>query len=244
MHESGFDRQRVKLVEHALRSRGIRDPVLSAMRDVPREEFVPPQMRELAYRDSALPIECGQTISQPYIVALMIQSLNVSPDDRVLEIGTGSGYAAAVMSRIARDVFTIERLDELAFSAKERLHRLGFDSVHVAQGDGTLGWPEEAPFDAITVTASAPHVPPALLRQLSIGGRLVIPVGDSSQQLIRFVRQGPDEYEQRDLGGVLFVPLIGQEGWSSHHDNDRHRLSRITSETDQEPKHRITSIDQ
>ena len=216
MHQTDFARQRERLVEIELRDLGISDEaVLAAMRAVPREEFVDDEQRMFAYRNAPLPIGCGQTISQPLIVALMIEAARVAPDDRVLEIGTGSGYAAAVLARIVKEVFTVERLRDLAETAADRLHRLGCDNVRVRQGDGTLGWPDKAPFDAILVAAGAPQVPPALMRQLCLDGRLVIPVGDDrdSQQLIRVIRRGTDQFDREDLGGVRFVPLIGEEGW-------------------------------
>jgi len=207
---------REQMVAWHLESRGIRDvAVLEAMRDVPREEFVPHDLIEYAYEDSPLPIDEQQTISQPYIVALMAEALELGPDDRVLEVGAGSGYAAAVLGRIAREVFTIEWHASLASSAAERCRRLGYDNVHVRQGDGTLGWPEEAPFDAIAVAAGGPEIPRSLLEQLAVGGRLVIPVGPTPrlQSLIR-VRRTAEGIEQENLGGVAFVPLVGAEGWT------------------------------
>ena len=214
-----FQLQRERLVKNDLRGLGIRDEaVLRAMSVVPREEFVPEEMREFSYRNSPLPIGSGQTISQPLIVAEMAESLELSPTDRVLEIGTGSGYAAAVLSRIARDVFTVERHQELATNAKAKLKELGYANVHVLVGDGTRGWPEKAPFDAILVSAGAPGIPPALLQQLRIGGRLVIPVGEkmNSQQLIRATRRGAEKFEYEELGAVRFVPLIGEAGWPTN----------------------------
>jgi protein-L-isoaspartate(D-aspartate) O-methyltransferase len=211
-----FDTQREKLVENELRILGIRDEaVLKAMREVPREAFVSQEMREFAYRNSPLPIGSGQTISQPLIVAHMAEALELAPDDRVLEIGTGSGYAAAILSRLAGEVFTIERHRELADTAAGRLKRLGYDNVHVFHGDGTLGWPAAAPYDSIIVAAGGPRIPPALLDQLRIGGRLVIPVGEDqdSQQLVRVIRRGEDSFEHEELGAVRFVPLIGEAGW-------------------------------
>jgi protein-L-isoaspartate(D-aspartate) O-methyltransferase len=204
------------MVEKQLARRGIDDPaVLQAMGTVPREEFVPPASRSLAYADSPLPIGQGQTISQPYIVALMTEMLELSPDDSVLEIGTGSGYAAAILSRIAAHVYTIERHASLARTARERFERLGYDNIHVRHGDGTLGWPEHAPYQAIVVTAGAPEVPNVLREQLTVGGRLVVPVGPTPrlQELVRVTRLGQDEFRQEDLGAVRFVPLVGQEGW-------------------------------
>jgi len=211
-----FELQRERLVENELRILGIRDEaVLHAMRIVPREAFVAEEMREFAYRNAPLPIGAGQTISQPLIVAHMAEAMELAPDDRVLEIGAGSGYAAAILSRIAGEVFTVERHRELADSAAIRLRRLGYDNVYVLCGDGTRGWPEKAPFDAIVVAAGSPGIPPALLQQLRIGGRLVIPVGaeKDSQQLIRAIRRGEDEFEYEELGAVRFVPLIGEAGW-------------------------------
>jgi protein-L-isoaspartate(D-aspartate) O-methyltransferase len=211
-----YELQRERLVENELRILGIRDEaVLRAMRIVPREAFVSEEMREFAYRNAPLPIGSGQTISQPLVVAHMAEALELAPHERVLEIGAGSGYAAAILSRIAREVFTIERHRELAETAAERLKRLGYDNVQVRWGDGTLGWPEEAPFDAIVVAAGGPRVPRALLDQLRVGGRLVIPVGEDqdSQQLIRAIRRGDDEFEYEELGAVRFVPLIGEGGW-------------------------------
>lgn len=211
-----FARQREQLVERELRILGIRDEaVLQAMRTVPRERFVAAEMREFAYRNSPLPIGSGQTISQPLIVAQMAEALELGPKERVLEIGAGSGYAAAILSRIAKEVFTVERHRELANVARERLQQLDYQNVHVRCGDGTLGWPEEAPFDAIVVAASGPRIPPALMQQLVIGGRLVIPIGEDieSQQLIRVIRREKDKFEYEEFGAVRFVPLIGEAGW-------------------------------
>ena len=203
--------------EHLL-GRGIRDPeVIRAMREVPREAFVAAVETELAYEDYPLPIDDGQTISQPYIVALMTEALELSETDRVLEIGTGSGYAAAVLSRIVASVHTVERLGRLAASARQRLAMLGYDNVDVIEGDGTLGWPEHAPYDAIVVTAGAPEVPTPLMEQLAVGGRLVIPVGETLylQMLVRVRRVGMAEYRSEDLCPVRFVPLIGEHGWEN-----------------------------
>jgi len=208
-------RRNIMITEHLL-GRGISDQaVVKAMREVPREEFVPAELRTQAYEDHPLPIAEGQTISQPYIVAYMIEALRLSPTDRVLEIGTGSGYSAAVLSRIVATVYTVERLGELAVSAGKRLKMLGYTNVVVHEGDGTLGWPEHAPYDAIVVTAGAPKVPQSLLQQLAPGGRLVIPVGASAyfQMLVRVHRIDESDFRSEDLCGVLFVPLIGVDGW-------------------------------
>ena len=204
------------MIREHLIGQGIRDPeVLAAMREVPREAFVAEGMEELAYEDNPLPIDEGQTISQPYIVAYMTEALELSAQDRVLEIGTGSGYAAAVLSRIVTTVYTVERLAGLARSAGQRLEMLGYTNIHVHEGDGTLGWPEHAPYDAIVVTAGAPDVPKPLLEQLAIGGRLVIPVGLTSylQMLVRVRRIADQDYRSEDLCSVRFVPLIGAAGW-------------------------------
>ena len=205
------------MLQEQLLDRGIRDPmVLQAMAEVPRELFVPEEWQEYAYADSPLPIGQDQTISQPYVVAWMIQALALSRKDRVLEVGTGSAYGAAVLSRIARAVYTIERHKELAEAAEKRLGHLGYTNVYVRVGDGTLGWPEEAPFDGIVVTASGPHIPGPLRDQLAIGGRLVIPVGMTadSQELVRLHRIGETEMQRENLGSVRFVPLVGKAGWN------------------------------
>ena len=199
-----------------LKNRGISDlAVLDAMAMVPRERFVGLDLAEFAYDDTPLPIEEGQTISQPYIVALMTEALHLGPTDSVLEVGTGSGYAAAVLSRVAQQVYTIERHRSLAHQAESRLHKLGYDNVRVLCGDGTLGWPEHAPYDAIVVTAGGPETPRSLVEQLKIGGRMVIPAGPSltEQKLLRITRTSAEEVKIEELGAVRFVPLIGEEGW-------------------------------
>lgn len=214
--------KREAMVERQLEARGIQDSrVLQAMREVPREAFVDPGQRHAAYQDGPLPIGEGQTISQPFIVALMTQALEPTPEDKVLEVGTGSGYAAAVLGHIVAQVYTIERIEGLARAAEARLKGLGYDNVHVLCSDGSLGWPEEAPFDGIVVTAGGPEPPPQpLLDQLAVRGRLVIPVGRSRrlQQLIRIRRQGERGYQREALDTVQFVPLLGEAGWGEDDD--------------------------
>jgi protein-L-isoaspartate(D-aspartate) O-methyltransferase len=203
------------MVERHLRSRGVTDPrVLGAMQEIPRESFVQPGMEEFAYEDAPLAIGEGQTISQPFIVGLMIDKAELEDGDAVLEIGTGSGYAAAVLSRIVGHVYTMERLAPLADQAQRRFKRLGYHNIVVRTGDGTLGWPDAAPFNAILVAAGAPAVPDALKTQLAMGGRLVIPIGgEDEQRLLQITRTGTSSYEEDDLGAVCFVPLVGAQGW-------------------------------
>ena len=207
---------RAAMVADQLRARDIRDSaVLSAIGRVPRHEFVPAEWRHLAYTDGPLPIGFDQTISQPYIVAYMTQAAEVAPTDRVLEIGTGSGYQAAILAELAREVWSVEIVPELAARATAQLAALGYRNVHVRAGDGYLGWKEHAPYDAIVVTAGGPDVPRSLLQQLAVGGRLVMPVGSTprSQRLMRVVRTGQETYDREALEDVCFVPLIGAEGW-------------------------------
>jgi protein-L-isoaspartate(D-aspartate) O-methyltransferase len=215
-----FAQARADMVEQQIARRGVRDPrVLDAMARIPREAFVLPGWEEGAYEDQPLPIADRQTISQPYIVAYMVEAAGLRRGDRALEIGTGSGYAAAVMAAIAARVYTIERHPGLAETARRRLRELGFDNVEVRVGDGTLGWPEAQPFNAIIVTAGGPKVPAELREQLAIGGRLIIPVGDSMhhQSLVRVAREGTADYREEDLADVAFVPLIGEAGWDASH---------------------------
>jgi len=210
--------QRERMVRRQIAGRGVRSQkVLEAMRKVPRERFLPQGQGVWAYDDAPLPIGDGQTISQPYIVAYMTEALALEGGEKVLEIGTGSGYAAAVLAEIAADVYTIERIEALATMAGTVLDDLGYVNVHVRHGDGTLGWPEQAPFDGIVVTAGGPDVPDTLQHQLKIGGRLVIPVGKTTwyQELVRVTRVGEAEFRTEDLVPVRFVPLIGEEGWDS-----------------------------
>jgi protein-L-isoaspartate(D-aspartate) O-methyltransferase len=211
-----FAVQRARMVERQLRARGIRsEAVLEAMGQVPRERFVPGGQQHLAYRDQAVPHSQGQTVSQPYMVAIMTEALQLLPGDRVLEIGTGSGYQTAVLCRLAAEVFTVERIASLAAEAREILLELGCTNTRFLVGDGTLGWSEEGPFDAILVTAGAPGVPTSLKSQLAEGGRLVVPVGDRFvQELVRITRRG-DEFESEELLACRFVPLLGAEGWEA-----------------------------
>lgn len=208
--------KREQMVKEQIAGRGIEDTaVLEAMHTVPREIFVPERYQRYAYDDTPLPIPGKQTISQPYVVALMIAHLNLDAGDCVLEIGTGSGYAAALLSRIVREVHTIERIKELVIYARRRLDLLGYDNVHVHHGDGTLGWTDAAPYDGIIVAAGGPAVPESLKYQLADQGRLIIPVGPTErrQNLICVVRTGKNSFKQSELGAVAFVPLIGNEGW-------------------------------
>jgi len=213
-----FTHEREAMVERQLKRRGITEPaILDAFLAVPREEFVAEQHAHLAYGDHPLPIEAEQTISQPYIVALMIQAAAVGPDDVVLEIGAGSGYAAAVISRIADRVIAIEREHRLVEVASERVRRLGYDNVEIVEGDGTRGCAEKAPFNAILAAASGSHVPEPLLSQLASGGRLVMPLGNPGgiQELVKVTKDEDGLLRQESLGGVRFVPLIGAEGWQA-----------------------------
>ena len=209
----GYAAAREALVERAIIGAGISDPrVIAAMRSVPRHEFVLPEHRSLAYRDTALPINAGQTISQPYVVAFMTEALALEPTDTVLEVGTGSGYQAAVLAEIVESVYSVEIIDVLAQSARERLDRLGYDNVTVARGDGYYGLEHAAPFDAVIVTAAAGHIPPPLIDQLRPGGRMVITVGPvySVQVLILVEKQPGGEVTTRQLLPVRFVPMTGQ----------------------------------
>ena len=215
---SSFDTRRSRMVDVHLAKRGIRDAkILDAFRSVPREAFLPQELEEFAYDDTPLPIAEGQTISQPYIVAVTIEALRLRGGERVLEVGAGSGYAAALLGKIAREVYTIDRIESLANTARARLERLGYTNVHVLCGDGSLGWKEHAPYDAIAVAAGGPKVPEALLDQLAIGGRLVIPVGpdESSQVLVRVTREAATKFREEPIVDVRFVPLIGEQGWAS-----------------------------
>ncbi len=206
--------ERERMVSTQLEARGIRDArVLDAFRRVPRHLFVPPEAEPRAYRDGPLSIGLGQTISQPYMVALMTEYASVRPGDRVLEIGTGCGYQSAILSELGADVYSIERLPELAEQARKRLLRLGYDTIRVRVANGTLGWPEEAPFEAIVVAAGAPRLPDPLARQLAQGGRLVIPLEEGPSQVLYVFQRTPDGIRQERKTPCSFVPLIGEHGW-------------------------------
>jgi protein-L-isoaspartate(D-aspartate) O-methyltransferase len=209
-----YQQERLEMVERQIRARGVSNPaVLTAMSEVPRHLFVPPGYERVAYQDRPLPIGEGQTISQPYIVALMTELLELKAQDRVLEIGTGSGYQAALLADIVDSVISIERLPKVAAQAEGNLARAGITNVRVIVGDGTKGYPPEAPYDAIIITAATPKIPEPLIEQLAIGGRLVAPVGPADcQDLIKVVKQ-EGRVDWTTLGGVCFVPLIGQFGW-------------------------------
>jgi protein-L-isoaspartate(D-aspartate) O-methyltransferase len=213
---SDFAALRERMVEQQIAARGLDDPrLLAAFHAVPREEFVSPDHAQYAYQDSPLPIESGQTISQPYIVALTIYAAGIKAGDKVLEVGAGSGYAAAVIGQIADEVVAIERHHALVELAEKRMRRLGYSNVRIVEGDGTLGWPDEAPFDAIVAAASGSHVPLSWIAQLKPGGRIVVPLGGPHevQSLVKVTKEEDGTLRQEDLGGVRFVPLIGQEGF-------------------------------
>ncbi len=209
--------ERHVMVKEQLEKRGIRNPwLLQAMLDIPRHVFVPPDDRDKAYEDGPLPIGAGQTISQPYIVASMIELIEPAEAHRVLEVGVGSGYSTAILSRLVKEVYGVEREASLMAQAEKRFKELGIHNVMVRQGDGTLGWEEEATFDSILVTAAAPKIPKPLLRQLKVGGVMIIPVGGrAEQELVRVIKRTEEHFQEKTLYGVRFVPLIGQEGWAS-----------------------------
>ncbi len=209
-----FDTLRDRMVRDQLEARGIINPrVLDAMRRVPRHRFVPDNLQHTAYQDGPLPIGNNQTISQPYIVALMTQMLQLAPDDVALEVGTGSGYQTAVLCELAAFVYSLERYGSLGETASQRLNRLGYDNVEVHIGDGSQGLPDQAPFDAIIVTAAAPAIPGPLRAQLADGGRLVLPIGDRHQQLLQRVRREGDQWHIERMIPVMFVPLYGRHGF-------------------------------
>jgi len=211
-----FGAKRQRMVESQLRARGIRDErVLAAMARVPRHEFVPEEFQDQAYADHPIPIGEGQTLSQPYIVAIMLEALTIAATDVALEIGTGSGYQTALLSELARQVYSVERHVSLARDAEAALARLGYSNRSVVLGDGSYGLPTRAPFDAIVVSAATPHIPPALLEQLSEGGRMVIPVGPAHAQELQLVRKQAGQLLLTSLEGCRFVPLIGEQGYRS-----------------------------
>jgi protein-L-isoaspartate(D-aspartate) O-methyltransferase len=213
---SDFTTLRERMIDRHIAARGLDDPrLLEAFRAVPRENFISGDYADYAYQDSPLPIESGQTISQPYIVALTIDAAGIKPGDKVLEVGAGSGYAAAVIGQIASEVIAIERHHELVELAQKRMRQLGYYNVKVVEGDGTLGWPEGAPFDAIVAAASGSHVPQGWISQLKPGGSIVMPLGDphAVQSLVKVTKAEDGNLHREDLGGVRFVPLIGKEGF-------------------------------
>lgn len=210
-----FEAARAGLIKH-LATEIRNERVLEAMSRVPRERFIPPEERHSAYEDRPLPIGLDQTISQPYIIALMTESLGLTGKEKVLEIGSGSGYQAAILAELARLVITIERLPALAEEARRVLNSLGYKNIKVHLAEPTLGWPAEAPYDAIIVTAGAPKVPVALLEQLVIGGRLVVPVGSRYEQELYKITKGRDKNMVQSLGGCRFVPLIGGDAWQEN----------------------------
>ena len=215
--ETNFTSAREWMVESQIKRRGVTDPrVLKVMRTVPRHRFVPRHLWDQAYQDYPLPIGEDQTISQPYIVAMMTEALELIGTEKVLEIGAGSGYQAAVLAELAKEIYTIERIASLAHSAEQALKDLGYQNVQVIVADGTLGWPPESPYDAIMVTAGAPQVPQPLVEQLARGGRLVIPVGDRYSQNLTRIRRTPEgDLRTEYLGGCRFVKLIGEHGWKA-----------------------------
>ncbi len=222
MDDDPYTRDRHHMVQDQLERRHIRDQrVLEAMRNIPRHRFVPREQEHLAYIDAPLPIGSGQTISQPYIVALMTELLAVAPTDRVLEIGTGSGYQAAILSQLAKQVYSMERLPDLAERARVVLTELGINNVEVVTGDGSQGLETQMPFDGIIVTAAAPNVPKPLEKQLAEGGRLVLPVGSRVGQVLELWRRKDEELVCEKMAPVAFVPLIGKYGWPEEGDSSR-----------------------
>ncbi len=209
-----FDEQRAEMVETQLKARGLTDErLMAAFRNVPRHLFVPAEFRREAYADHPLPIESGQTISQPYIVGLMTDCLRLRGHERVLEIGAGTGYQTAILAEMALDVFAVERLPELMQAVAKRLEGLGYLNVHLSVGNGTLGWPEHAPYDAILVSAGAPGIPEPLIAQLGEGGRMVLPIGDPQAQMLTLVEKRRGGLHRQEIASCAFVPLIGQYGW-------------------------------
>lgn len=211
-----FHAQRQRMVREQLQARGITDErVLDTFRTVPRHLFVPDPLTKEAYTDHPLPIGAGQTISQPYIVAVMLQALQLQGHERVLEIGTGSGYQTAILAELALEVYSVERLPELLPPVAERLEQLGYSNVHLAAANGSLGWPEHAPYDAMLVSAAAPDVPPPLIDQLAARGRMVLPIGSPQQQMLTEIEHRQGTLSRRELASCVFVPLLGAYGWPS-----------------------------
>jgi protein-L-isoaspartate(D-aspartate) O-methyltransferase len=220
MREQDFEPLRIQMVENQIKSRGLSDPrMIDAMLRVPREKFVDETMAGRAYSDCALPIGLSQTISQPYMVALMTEVLSLKGNERVLEIGTGSGYQTAILAELSSWVYSVERITSLSRSAANLLGELGYANVSFKVGDGTLGWEEEAPFERIMITAGAPNVPPALEQQLGEGGRMVIPIGSSNSQVLELVEKKGGKVFSKPICGCTFVPLIGEGGWKEGIDN-------------------------
>ncbi len=214
-YQIDYEEQRRRMIRNQLAARDVTDErVLSVMKEIPREKFIPEQWREYAYEDRAVPIGMGQTISQPYMVAIMTQLLELSDKDRVLEIGTGSGYQTAILARLAKEVFTVERIVELSERARKVLEEIGITNVHFKIDDGTLGWPEYSPYEKIIVTAGAPHIPDALISQLAEGGIMIIPVGPMEHQTLMKVTKISGKIFKEPVLGCRFVKLIGQEGWN------------------------------
>lgn len=214
MKDYNFDEMRKRMVEEQLIRRGISDKkVLDAFRKVPRHEFIPEEFWGSAYNDYPIPIGNSQTISQPYMVALMTESLRLSGDERILEIGTGSGYQMAILAEIAKEVYSVERIQELADNAKKNLDKLGYVNCKIKVGDGTLGWEEYAPYVGIVVTAGAPRIPESLAKQLKDQGRLVIPIGGGFGQILTITEKRGNSFMTQEVCGCVFVPLIGKEGW-------------------------------
>lgn len=212
-----FDEQRTRMVEEQLKARGLTDErLLAVFRKVERHRFVPPEVQPQAYTDHPLPIGAGQTISQPYIVALMVSLLHLQGHERVLELGTGSGYQTAIVAELALEIFSVERLPELLIPVQERLRALGYLNVRFRVGNGSLGWPEEAPFNAILVSAAAPDVPSPLLEQLADGGRMVIPIGSPQSQMLTHVEKRAGIIHRAEIANCVFVPLVGEHGWPPH----------------------------
>jgi protein-L-isoaspartate(D-aspartate) O-methyltransferase len=215
-NETEYLKERLAMVQTQLRERGITDErVLKTMEEVPRHKFVLKEYEAMAYQDTPLPIGEGQTISQPFMVAIMAQSLQLQGNEKVLEIGTGSGYQSAILGKLSHEVYTVERLPALALRAKNILLELGYNNIKVIIANGTLGYPQEAPFSAILVTAGAPRIPPCLIEQLAEGGKLVIPIGDRINQILTLVTKSQGRTLQQEIVGCIFVPLIGEEGWST-----------------------------